>query len=58
MGNKHIKQKRLRMSEETADFIRSLHPEIKRKVKAALKAILFDPNIGKSLRHEAAAGAE
>jgi mRNA interferase RelE/StbE len=52
MGQKRIRQNRLRMPEETADFIRSLHPEIKRRVKAALKAILSDPDIGKSLRHE------
>ena len=52
MGQKRIKQNRLRMPEETADFIRSLHPEIKRRVRAALKTILSDPDIGKSLRHE------
>ena len=52
MGQKGIKHNRLRMPEETADFIRSLHPEIKRRVKAALKAIQSDPGIGKSLRHE------
>ena len=52
MSQKSIKQNRLRMPEETADFIRSLHPEIKRKVKAALKAILSDPDIGKSLRNK------
>ncbi|NIR13791.1 MAG: type II toxin-antitoxin system RelE/ParE family toxin, partial [Desulfobacterales bacterium] len=40
------------MPEETAAFIRSLHPEIKRRVKAALKAILSNPNRGKSLRNE------
>ena len=52
MGQKSIKQNRLRMPKETADFIRSLHPEIKRRVKAALKAILSDPDRGKSLRNE------
>ncbi|MBE9522269.1 MAG: hypothetical protein IME95_03680, partial [Proteobacteria bacterium] len=52
MGQKSIKQNRLRMPEETAEFIRSLHPEIKRKVNAALKAILSDPDIGKSLRNK------
>lgn len=52
MSQKRIKQNRLRMPEETAEFIRSLHPEIKRKVKAALKAILSDPDIGKSLRNK------
>lgn len=52
MGQKPIKQNRLRMPEETADFIRNVHPDMKRRVKAALKAILSDPTIGKSLRHE------
>ena len=52
MGQKSIKQNRLRMPKETADFIRSLHPGIKRRVKAALKAILSDPDRGKSLRNE------
>jgi mRNA interferase RelE/StbE len=52
MSQKSIKQNRLRMTEETADFIRSLHPEIKRRVRAALKAILTDPDMGKSLWNE------
>ena len=40
------------MADETADFARSLHPEIKRKVKAAMKIIMSDPGAGKSLRDE------
>lgn len=40
------------MPEEKADFIRSLHPDISRKVKAALGAIVSDPHAGKSLRDE------
>jgi len=52
MGQKRIKQNRLRIPEETANFIRSLHPEIKRRLKAALKVILSDPDTGKSLRNE------
>ena len=52
MGQKRIKQNRLRIPEETANFIRSLHPEIKRRWKAALKVILSDPDTGKSLRNE------
>ena len=43
---------RLRMPEEKADFIRSLHPDIRRKVKAALGAIVSDPDAGKSVRDE------
>lgn len=52
MDRKARKQNRLRLPDETADFIGSLHPAIKRKVKAALKTILSDPDAGKSLRDE------
>jgi mRNA interferase RelE/StbE len=43
---------RLRVPDETADFLRSLHPGIKRKIKAALNLIASDPGAGKSLRDE------
>ena len=43
---------RLSVPEEIVDFLRSLHPEIKRKVKAALDLIASDPAVGKSLRDE------
>lgn len=43
---------RLSAPDETADFLRSLHPEIKRKIKAALNLIASDPGVGKSLRDE------
>jgi mRNA interferase RelE/StbE len=43
---------RLSVPDETADFLRSLHPEIKRKIKAALNLIASDPGVGKSLRDE------
>ena len=42
---------RLRMPEETAEFIRRLHPAIKQKVRAALSAVLADPACGKRLRN-------
>jgi mRNA interferase RelE/StbE len=35
-----------------ADFLRSLHPEIKRKIKAGLDLIASDPAAGQSLRDE------
>jgi len=38
------------MSAETADFIRTLHPELKRKVKASLQAVLEEPRAGKALK--------
>ncbi len=43
---------RLSVPDETADFLRSLHPEIKRKIKAVLDLIAPDPGVGKSLRDE------
>jgi len=38
------------MSAETADFIRTLHPELKRKVKASMQAVLEEPRAGKALK--------
>ena len=43
---------RLKVPDEIADFLRSLHPEIKRKTKAALDLIASEPGVGKSLRDE------
>jgi mRNA interferase RelE/StbE len=43
---------RLRVPDETADFLRSLHPEIKRKMRAALNIIVSEPGAGKSLQDE------
>jgi len=43
---------RLRVPDEIVDLLRSLHPEIKRKTKAALDLIASDPDVGKSLRDE------
>ena len=52
MSDYNPKKRRLRVSEETADLIKGLHPEIKRRVKSALKMILTDPDIGKPLKDE------
>ena len=43
---------KLRMPDETADFIRHMHPEIKKKIKSSLEIILSDPHAGKSLKGE------
>jgi len=43
---------RLRVPEPVAALIRGLHPEIKRKVRAGLEAILDEPAVGKPLRDE------
>jgi len=44
--------RRLKMSDETAELVRTLHPDLKRKIKAALQAILNDPPSGKGLKDE------
>jgi len=43
---------KLRMSGETADFIRHAHPEIKKRIRSSLEIILSDPHAGKSLKGE------
>ena len=43
---------KLRMPDETANFIRHMHPEIKKKIKSSLEIILSDPHAGKSLKGE------
>jgi mRNA interferase RelE/StbE len=45
---------KLKMPDETADFVRHMHPEIKKKIKSSLKIILSDPHVGKSLKKELA----
>jgi mRNA interferase RelE/StbE len=42
----------LRVPDHLAEFIRGLHPEIKRKVKGSLKNIATEPNSGKPLKDE------
>ncbi len=44
----------LRMPEEIAALIRGMHPELKKKIKAGLKAIMEEPRAGKTLRDELA----
>jgi mRNA interferase RelE/StbE len=43
---------RLSVPHEIVGFLRSLHPEIKGKIKATLDLIASDPAVGKSLRDE------
>lgn len=47
-----MSRRRLRIPSGTAEFLRSLHPNLKRKVKAALQTVLDDPLAGKSLKDE------
>ncbi len=43
---------RLRVPDETASFLRKLHPEIKRHIRKALEMIVHDPFCGKALKDE------
>jgi len=42
----------IRMPDETVRFIRGTHPQLKKKIRAALELIVSDPYVGKSLRDE------
>ena len=44
----------LRVPAHVADLIRGLHPQIKRKLRAALADIMADPHAGKALKDELA----
>ena len=43
---------RLKRSDDIAVRIRNLHPNLKKKIKASLQAILLDPCAGKALKDE------
>lgn len=43
---------RLRVPADVAALVRSLHPDLKRKLRTALEVILAQPHIGKPLRDE------
>ena len=45
---------RLRAPDSIANTVRGLHPDLKRKVRAALDDLLHDPDSGKALQHELA----
>ena len=46
--------RKLRIPDDTVALIRNLHPQIKRKVRASLEAILSEPYSGKALKDELA----
>lgn len=46
------KQYLLKITDKMADLIRGLHPEIKSVIRSALKALIAQPYIGKSLKDE------
>ena len=44
----------LRVPVHLADLIRGLHPQLKRKLRAAIEAIAADPRAGKALKDDLA----
>lgn len=46
--------RRLRVPGAVASLIRGLHPDLKRRVRSALDAVLGDPSVGNVLRDELA----
>jgi len=46
--------RRLKVPDYVAASIRGLHPDLKRKVRSALRDIIEDPEIGKALRGDLA----
>ncbi|MBY0275518.1 type II toxin-antitoxin system RelE/ParE family toxin [Candidatus Binatia bacterium] len=47
-------ERRLRVPGDVASLIQGLHPDLKRKLRAALDAIIVDPSVGKALRDDLA----
>lgn len=45
-------RRNIRVSEETRDLVRGIHPHIKKKIRSALEEILKNPHAGKALRAE------
>jgi mRNA interferase RelE/StbE len=43
---------RLRVADPLKELLRTLHPGLKRKVRAGIDAVLEDPSTGKELRDE------
>lgn len=46
--------RRLRIPHDVAELVRSLHPDLKKKIKAGLSQIQQEPGSGKPLREELA----
>lgn len=43
---------RLRITDEVAELIRTMHPDLKKKVKTSLRTIMENPHSGKSLKED------
>ena len=44
--------RKLIIPDDVAEFVRRMHPHLKKKIKASLKIIISDPGSGKTLRDE------
>ncbi|MEK6726747.1 MAG: type II toxin-antitoxin system RelE/ParE family toxin [Deltaproteobacteria bacterium] len=44
--------RKLKIPDETAELIRGMHPDLKKKIRASLQFILSDPSIGKPLKDD------
>lgn len=44
--------RRVRLSVETVELVRSLHPHLKRKIRAAFRALVGEPLLGKAIKEE------
>jgi len=49
-----VPERRLRVPRDVASLIQGLDPDLKRKLRAALDAIIADPSVGKAPRDELA----
>jgi mRNA interferase RelE/StbE len=47
-----VPSRKLRAPDAVRALLRHLHPELKKKVKAALETVLLDPDYGKALKAE------
>ena len=47
-----MSERTLKVPVEVRNFIKRLHPELKRKIRAALSDILENPGCGKALKEE------
>ena len=45
-------QKKLRVPDESVTLIRGCHPQLKRKIRAGLRHIVVEPEVGKSLMED------
>ena len=52
MASKDSIRRKLRVPDEIVALIRGCHPQLKRKIRAGLKHIVIEPEVGKFLKEE------